>query len=484
MTRLSLSTMLVASAMVGACAVGPRYEAPKPPAVLIASPEQQRFDADAVLRDWWRQFEDPQLDTLIERELASNHDIRIAQARLLESRAAQGEAELDRWPAVTAGAFKTRSLAQGNGVPAEARTLAQSSRVGFDASWEIDLWGRLQRLSEAATARAEAQAADLEQVRIVAVAELARNYYEMRSAEQRAAVTQRTLSSLQDTLRITEAQVAGGRGLAGDLASQRALLASTQAQLPVFETARLQAMHRIAVLAGLQPSELEPMVVPIALSPLSKRLPVGDLGDLLRRRPDVLRAERSLAASTADVGAVTADLYPRLDIGGFLGFVALRGSALGSSASQAFGLNAGLGWPALRFPSVRAQLRGAEARTQGSLALYEQTVLRAIEEVENALTTFGQNQQRLQSLVAAAEQSARASALAEARYREGAAPYLEVLDAQRTLLRAHDAVAEAEAASYIALVALYKSLGGGWQVTEASTRSATAEAALLTRVRQ
>ena len=318
----------------------------------------------------------------------------------------------------------------------------------------------------------------------MAVAELARNYYEMRSAEQRAAVTQRTLSSLQDTLRITEAQVAGGRGLAGDLASQRALLASTQAQLPVFETARLQAMHRIAVLAGLQPSELEPMVVPIALSPLSKRLPVGDLGDLLRRRPDVLRAERSLAASTADVGAVTADLYPRLDIGGFLGFVALRGSALGSSASQAFGLNAGLGWPALRFPSVRAQLRGAEARTQGSLALYEQTVLRAIEEVENALTAFGQNQQRLQSLVAAAEQSARASALAEARYREGAAPYLEVLDAQRTLLRAHDAVAEAEAASYIALVALYKSLGGGWQVTEASTRSATAEAALSTRVRQ
>ena len=146
MTRLSLSTMLVASAMVGACAVGPRYEAPKPPAVLIASPEQQRFDADAVLRDWWRQFEDPQLDALIERELASNHDIRIAQARLLEARAAQGEAELDRWPAVTAGAFKTRSLAQGNGVPAEARTLAQSSRVGFDASWEIDLFGRLQRL--------------------------------------------------------------------------------------------------------------------------------------------------------------------------------------------------------------------------------------------------------------------------------------------------------------------------------------------------
>ncbi len=484
MRRLSLSSMLVASAMLCACAVGPRYEAPKPPTVHIASPEQQQFDADAVLRNWWRQFEDPQLDALIERELASNHDIRIAQARLLEARAALREAELDRWPAVTAGAFKTRSLAQGNGIPAEVRTLAQSNRVGFDASWEIDLFGRLQRLNEAATARAEAQAADLEQVRIVAVAELARNYYEMRGAEQRAAVTQRTLSSLQDTLRITEAQVTGGRGLAGDLASQRALLASTQAQLPVLKTARLQAMHRIAVLAGLQPSELEPMVAPMPLSPLSKRLPVGNLSDLLRRRPDVLQAERSLAASTADVGAITAELYPRLDIGGFLGFFALRGSDLGGSASRAFSLNAGLGWPALRFGSVRARLRGAEARTQGSLALYEQTVLRAIEEVENALTAFGQNQERLQGLVAAAEQSARASALAEARYREGAAPYLEVLDAQRTLMRAQDAVAEAEAASYMGLVALYKSLGGGWQVTEAAAGSATAQAALPARVSQ
>ncbi|MGQ3115677.1 MAG: TolC family protein, partial [Hydrogenophaga sp.] len=191
--------------------------------------------------------------------------------------------------------------------------------------------------------------------------------------------------------------------------------------------------------------------------------------ELLRRRPDVLRAERGLAASTADVGAATAALYPRLDIGGFLGFIALRGSDLGSGSSRAFSLTPGLSWPALRLGSVRAQLRGAQARAQGERAAYEQTVLRAIEDVENALTGYGQNQQRLQSLVVASEQSARAAELAEVRYREGAAPYLSVLDAQRTLLRAQDAVAEAETASYTSLVALYKAVGGGWQAPDAPT---------------
>lgn len=464
MTRLFNTAPFVLGALVLAgCAVGPTYTAPSDAPVAISAPERSLFANDAVQRDWWRQFDDPQLDALIERALAGNHDIRIAQARLLEARASQTEAELDRLPVVTVGASKTRSIAQGNGTPADARTLAQSSRAGFDASWEIDLFGRLKRLEEAATARTEASAADLEQVRIVAVAELARNYYEMRGAEQRLAVTRRTLESLRSSLRVTEAQVQTGRGLEGDLASAQANLATTESQLPALETTRRQAAYRVAVLAGLRPAELEPMLQPRQLRVLDKRLPVGDLGDLLRRRPDVLRAERGLAASTADVGATTAELYPRFDIGGFLGFIALRGSDLGSSSSRAFSVTPGVSWPALRLGSVKARVRGAEARAEGDRALYEQTVLRAIEDVESALTGYGQNHQRLQSLVQAAARSSRAAELAEVRYREGAAPYLSVLDAQRTLLRAQDAVAEAETASYTSLVALYKALGGGWQ---------------------
>jgi multidrug efflux system outer membrane protein len=464
MNRSLLPAALLLPLLLAGCAVGPRYTAPTTPPIAIAAPERALFASDAVQRDWWRQFDDPQLDALIERALAANHDIRIAEARLREARALQAEAGLDRLPAVTLGASKTRSIAQGNGVPPEARTLAQSSRAGFDAAWEIDLFGRLQRLDEAATARAEASAADLEQVRIVAVAELARNYYEMRGAEQRLAVARRTLDSLRRSLRVTEAQVQTGRGLEGDLASAQANLAATESELPVFEVARRQAAHRVAVLAGLQPSELAPMLLqPRPLRVLDKRLPIGDVGDLLRRRPDVLRAERALAAGTADVGAATAELYPRIDIGGFLGFVALRGSDLGSSASRAFSVTPGLSWPALRLGSAKARLRGAEARAEGERAQYEQTVLRAIEDVESALAGYGQNQQRLQSLVQAAARSGRAAELAEVRYREGAAPYLSVLDAQRTWLRAQDAVAQAEAASFTSLVALYKALGGGWQ---------------------
>ncbi|SFQ56490.1 outer membrane protein, multidrug efflux system [Variovorax sp. OK605] len=454
--------------VLAGCAVGPTYTAPADAPVVISAPERALFANDAVQRDWWRQLDDPQLDALVERALAGNHDIRMARARLLEARATQTEAELDRLPVVTASASKTRGIAQGNnGAQPALRSLSQSSRAGFDASWEIDLFGRLQRLDEAATARAEASAADLAQVRIVAVAELARNYYEMRGAEQRMAVTRRTLDSLRGSLRVTEAQVRTGRALEGDLASAQANLATTESQLPALETARRLAAYRVAVLAGLRPAELEPMLQPRQLRVLDKRLPIGDLGELLRRRPDVLRAERGLAASTADVGATTAELYPRFDIGGFLGFVALRGADLGSSSSRAFSVTPGVSWPALRLGSVKARVRGAEARAEGDRALYEQTVLRAVEDVEGALTGYGQNQLRLQRLVEASARSGRAAELAEVRYREGAAPYLSVLDAQRTLLRAQDAVAEAETASFTSLVALYKALGGGWQPPQA-----------------
>lgn len=459
----TVSFLLGALALAG-CAVGPTYVAPVDAPVAISAPERALFADDAVQRDWWRQLDDAQLDALIERALAANHDIRIAQARLSEARAVQAGAELDRLPVVTLGASRTRGIAQGNdGTQPALRSLSQSSRAGFDAAWEIDLFGRLQRLDDAATARAEASAADLEQVRVVAVAELARSYYEMRGAEQRLAVTRRTLDSLRRSLQVTEAQVRGGRALEGDLAAAQANLASTDSQLPALETARRQAAYRVAVLAGLRPAELEPMLQPRALRVLDRRLPIGDLAELLRRRPDVRRAERGLAASTADVGAATAELYPRLDIGGFLGFVALRGADLGSASSRAFSLTPGLSWPALRLGSVKARVRGAQARAEGERARYEQTVLRAIEEVEGALAGHGQNQLRLRRLAEASARSARAAELAEARHREGAAPYLDVLDAQRTLLRAQDALAEAETASYTSLVALYKALGGGWQ---------------------
>ncbi|AKQ57046.1 efflux transporter outer membrane subunit [Bordetella hinzii] len=445
------------------CAVGPDYQAPRPEPVALASPEQALFTHERVQRDWWKQLQDPQLDRLVALALARNQDIRLAQARLAEARAVLDERELDRWPAVTAQGDYARSLSQLNAGPAGQRNLARSYQAGFDAVWEIDLFGRLRRAAESAAAASQASEADLAQIRVVVAAEVARNYFEMRGAEQRLRVARDSLASQRDTLRIVQALADSGRGNESDVASARAELATVEASLPVQETARRLAAYRLAVLAGLRPAELGELEPAPSLAPLATRLPIGDPARLLARRPDVRAAERALAAANAEVGVAAAERYPRIDLGGFLGFAALRGADFGTGASRAFSTRAGISWPALHLPTALARQRAAQARFEGSSAQYEQTVLRAIEELESALTQYGQTQRRLRSLAEAAGQSARALALATLRYQEGAAPYLAVLDAQRTLLRAQDAVAEAEMASYTSLAALYKALGGGWE---------------------
>lgn len=457
------ATVLLAALALAGCAVGPDYQRPQDAPVVLASPEAALFSADALQRDWWKQLQDPQLDQLVALALSRNHDIRIAQSRLAESRAVLDEKELDRLPAVTLDGRYERSLSQANAGPTGQRNLAQSYRAGFDATWELDLWGRLRHAAQGAAARSDAQQADLAQTRIVVAAEVARNYFELRGAEQRLAVARANLASQRDSLRVTEAMVQAGRGDEGDLASARAELETVQASVPVQVTARRLAQYRLAVLGGMRPVELAALDASQPLAPLTARLPIGDVGALLSRRPDVAAAERNMAAANADVGVATAELYPRIDLGGFLGFVALRGADVGAASSRAFSVASGVNWPALHLPTALARKRAAVARADGVVARYEQTVLQAVQELESALTEFGQTQQRLGNLLEAAAQSRRAADLAQLRYRAGSAPYLTVLDAQRTLLRAQDAVAVAETDSYTRLVALYKALGGGWE---------------------
>ena len=316
--RLRATAAALALALVAAgCAVGPDYQKPQSAPVTLASPEQALFSNGQLQRDWWKQLQDPQLDRLIGLALERNHDIRIAQARLAESRAVLDEKELDQLPTVTAGGRYERSLSQTNPGPEGERNLARSYRAGFDASWEIDLFGRLRRAAEGAAARSQAQAADLAQARIVVAAEVARNYFELRGAEQRLAVARANLRTQEDSLRVIQAMVSAGRGDEGDLASARAELATVQASVPQQAAARRLAQYRIAVLAGLRPAELGELDAARPQAPLAARLPIGDVGALLSRRPDVLAAERNMAAANADVGVATAELYPRIDLGGF-----------------------------------------------------------------------------------------------------------------------------------------------------------------------
>ena len=456
--------LLACLAWISGCTVGPDYRASNEPAVqLTQRPDAALYSNTRLQQDWWRQFQDPQLDALIDQALARNHDLRIAQARLLEARAVLNQRQLDQLPTVTASGAYSRRLSQANPGPSGERNLAKTYQAGLDAQWELDLFGRLQRLSQASSARAEAVAADLAQTRIVVTADIARHYFELRGAQRQLAVARANLHNQERTVELVQGRVNAGRGTADELASAMAERARVQATLPGLETRQALSRYRLAVLTGSRPSDLQALTELETLPALVTRLPIGQVSDLLRQRPDVASAERALAASNADIGAVTAELYPRIDLGGSLGFVALRGGDLGDSGSRAFSVMPSVSWPALHLASVKARQREAQAREVGSRARYEQVVLNAIEEVEGALTTYSLSQQRVRSLAEAAAQSERAARLAHARYEAGGATYLVELDAQRTQLNAQDALAQAETASYLNVVLVYKALGGGWR---------------------
>ncbi|MCY1429117.1 Outer membrane protein OprJ [compost metagenome] len=240
--------------------------------------------------------------------------------------------------------------------------------------------------------------------------------------------------------------------------------------MPQLQAEQIRARNRIATLLGQRPDQLSVDLSPAQLPAIAKALPVGDPGELLRRRPDVMSAERKLAAATASIGVATADLFPRVSLSGFLGFTAARGSQIGSSAANAWALGPTISWAAFDLGSVRAQIRRADADAEGALASYEQQVLLALEESENAFSDYGKRQQRLLSLIRQSESSRKAADLAEVRYREGTSDYLVLLDAQRERLNAEDAQAQAEVELYQGIVAIYKALGGGWQPETVAAR--------------
>lgn len=455
---------------LGACAVGPEYEAPDTAAPRFANADAEHFARTRIEAAWWREFGDPVLDHLVRRSLTEDLDVRIAAARLAAARAIFRDQWLDQLPTVTAhGAYDRRKEQVPGFTPAggDARIQSETYDLGFDAFWEIDLYGRVRRQVEAARAEAQAAEANLHAVQVSVAAEVARNYFELRGAERRYAVAVANRDNQKEAVRITRVRYELGAGTELDLASARAQLAATEATLPPLIAAAHAAEHRLAVLLGIRPGTLEVPESeggnPVSDS-LSEPLAVGSPEALMRRRPDIRVAERQLAAATARIGVATADLFPQLSVSGFVGFVTGEASQLGESASEAWSVTPTLSWAAFDLGSVRARLRAAEAQADGALAFYEQTVLRALEETENAFVGYAQNQARLAALVEQAAASGRAAELARIRYREGAIEFLRLLDAERTLLEAEDAVARAETDLNTSVVAIYKALGGGWEV--------------------
>jgi len=458
MERRSAAAVLVLILAAG-CALRPPYKEPEVRPVSLRQVDRATFASTPYDAAWWKEFDDPVLGDLIAAVLKANLDVRAAIARLDQARAVFDETRRAQYPTVTAGASVDRREQAVPGL-SDAPVDTTTYRAGFDAYWEIDLFGRIRSAVRAAAANAQSVDAALDDVRVAVAAEAARSYFELRGIQQQIAVTERSLTNARETLRLSEVRRDSGIGEEQDVASARARVAGVESSLPPLRSALAEREHRLAVLTGVRPGELTINLAPRPYPALAKALPLGDPASLLRRRPDVRIAERRLAAATAREGVAAADLFPRITVTGVLGFLAGRGSLFGTSDSRQWAVTPSLSWAAFDLGSARARLRGTEAVTRETLATYEQTVLRALEETENALVGYREQQQRLVSLVDQARESGRAASIARVRYKEGLVDFLQLLDAERTELQAQEAVAQAEAGVFTGVVGIYKSLGG------------------------
>jgi outer membrane protein, multidrug efflux system len=476
MKTILRSTALFAALVLAGCAsVGPDYHAPKEAPVTLQGVDPAQQTSAAFQAQWWKQFGDPTLDNLIVRAAQGSPGLRIAVARLKQARAALGTAKSQQIPDIETGVDYSRAREQQPGFTDQRQTIT-SYQAGFDASWELDLFGGVRRSVEAARADAGAGEASLQDAQVTLFAEVARNYFDLRGTQLRIDVAKRDITNQQDSLKVINARVEVGTGAEQDLASAKARLASVEAQLPVLETQAQADQFRIAVLLGARPGELDIDLSPATFKPIDVSLAIGSADEVLQRRPDIRIAERELAAANARIGVAKADYFPHITLGGFVGFLAGRSNDFGGADSRAWQLAPSISWSGLNVQRVASGVRGARARAEEAQANYDRTVLTALEDVDNSLVGFNQQRIRVEKLVVQAKESRRAAELAKLRYDAGRTDYLELLDAERTQLSAEDQLAEAEAGINTRAVSLYKALGGGWQACGNNACSEVAKA--------
>jgi len=461
--------------VLSGCTVGPNYRRPE----LSAPPSwqeglQRGVDGQAAeLARWWREFNDPVLDSLVDRAVKSNLDLRIAEARIREARASLELTTAGYWPGLNSAASYTRSRTSENAFTSGSGGSSSGSgsnvehdlfKAGFDAGWEIDVFGGTRRRVEAAEATVEASVEDRRAVLVSLLGDVAKNYIDLRGLQRRLSVAQANLKAQQESLYLT--RVRFDAGLASDLevAQAEGQVSTTAAQIPTLQSALKQAAYRLDVLLGAQPgalaSELAKETPVPALPPQAH---VGLPADLLRRRPDIRRAERQLAASTAQVGAATADLYPKFSLTGAIGLQSISASDWFTGRSRFWSIGPTISWPVFDAGKIRANIEIRDAQQEQSLRLYEKSVLTAFEDVENALVNYGNEQTRYRSLLESVASNRRALQMADDLYKQGLVAFLNVLDAQRALYVSESDLAQSEAGMAANLVALYKALGGGWE---------------------
>lgn len=453
-------------AMLSACAVGPEYAPPKlPQPAQFQQRDASIYGAGAPVAEFWKGFDDPLLTKLVEGALATNHDLRAALGRLDQARALARLSRKDLFPTVTAGAGYTEARASSDQLPGVPRGQRDSGLydAGFDAFWELDLFGRVRRSVQASRAEAQATADELRALQVSVAAEVARTYFELRGLQEQLRVARGNADNQAATLKLTQARLDAGRGTDFDVARARGQLEFTQSRIPALEAAVLAAEHRLAVLNGREPSALRlELDGPAPLPALPQHVAVGAPADLLRRRPDVQAAERRLASATARIGVATADLFPRVTFNGTFGAAASDLGDLFTRDGQSYAFGPAIRWAFLDLGRVRDRIAASEAGAASNLALYEGAVLRALEEAENSLVSYARAQREGRHLADSAAASTRAAQLARLRFEGGASDFLQVLDAERSQLEAEDRLAQNQTRTATALVAVYKSVAGGW----------------------
>jgi multidrug efflux system outer membrane protein len=476
---LRSASLAVSVLLLQACAVGPDIVAPQSDvADGFVQAGAGDYSTAAPQTAFWQRFDDAGLSALITQALSRNHDLRIALANLNAARALLRQSRLDLAPTVTAQAGYVDTLSSAD--QRSGDRAARSSELysgSFDAIWELDLFGRLRRNLEAGHAIEQARLADLHDLQISIAAEVARNYFELRGNQLELAVAQRNADNQRQTLSLAQARYTAGSGTEFDLARAQAQLSTTLAGLPPIRTRVAAAQHRLAVLVGQTPEDA-PTVEAQELPPLPRVVAVGQPQDLLRRRGDVRAAEQRLAAATARIGVATADLFPRVQLIGEIGFAVEDLDDAGRSRGETHSFGPSISWAAFDLGRVKARIAQSEAQADAALAGYEKTVLLALEETENALTAYANARRELDHLDASVEAGARAVALAHVRFDNGASGFLDVLDAERVQLEAEARLARSRTAAATRLIALYKSLGGDWTTPDAT---ATAQAAPETK---
>ena len=482
--------------LLAGCAVGPDFEQPsvwspaswfsraKPVARVASEPVPAPVDTA-----WWTAFRDPVLTGLIDRAATANLDVRTATARVAQARAQRGVSTAAEYPQINGNSSATRQRLSRNGAAsvfgggapgAAANGLGGSQggaipsrggipafdlfQGGLDASWELDLWGRVRRSIESADAQLMASEEARRAALISTTAEVARSYLALRNTQAQLAIARANLATARESAGLTDARSRGGLATDLDVATARAQQENTAAALPLLEQQEAQGVNAIGLLLALPPAALAAeLLPPRPVPPVPPTVPVGLPSELARRRPDIRQAEAQLHAATADIGVAEADFYPRITLTGSVSLQSSQIKTLFNAASGAYAFGPSLTIPIFDGARIRRTVELRQAQQQEAAIQYQRVVLQAFTEVDNALVAYAAEQRRRVSLQAQATQARRALGLAQSRYRQGVSDFLEVLTAQRTVLAAEQQLADSLATVSENLVALYKALGGGWE---------------------